>query len=254
MVLLIILLLLILGTLICIALIFSDDNTDKYTAEPSDDIITVLASGAFLDNEAYLSEDLINGMIAEQIDNAYSKGYFYGDLKLNALYIDIFEDEPCKVYLQINYKGRDIGFSADADMYLSGDSIVITLDNVYAGKLKIPSPLAAYALSKSGYHNLYENISLKDLSIKIPSEYNLDIGGIGANVYIEIQQLELYNNAIYVKTNDIVNDVLENNDLFEIFKTFIGDKIFDTFTQYKDNITDYIPDSFSDIIGNFYEQ
>ncbi len=246
---LILLLSLVLGAVICVGLALRDDNTDKYTAEPDNVLVKTLAKGAFLDNEAYLDEDSINGMIAYLIDNAYDNGYFGGDWKLNAAYLDINADTPCRLYMQVNYKGYDIGISADVHILLIDDTINLYIENAYAGKLKLPDSVISYVLSKINLKNSIVNITVNDLTIEVPAGYDLDVGNVGASVRVEIQELELYDNAVYVKTNDIIDYVLENNDLFEIFKNMIGDKIFDYVYDHMDSLPETIEDKFWGFIG-----
>ena len=257
---LIIILLIILGGLICFILIMQDDNTDKYNTQPSDAIVTELAKGAFLYNEATLSEDDINGMIASLIDSADRAGYFKKNLKINAAYLELNESEPCRLYSQINYRGFDIGCMADVDIYLFDDTIYMDFSNVYAGKLKLPKSVVTYFLKKVKLSNSYISVTPNDMSLEMPSSYSLDVENIGVSVNVEILQLDINDGEIYVRTNDILNDVLENNDLFEVFKKIIGDQIYKYVDEHRDEIIGFIeekseklPGPVKDFIGGIFE-
>ncbi len=259
-ILLMILLLFILGALICAAMIMQDDNTDKYTAQPSNEIVTQLAKDAFLNSESYLDEESINGLIAYLIDRADENGHFEGDLKPKAAYIDIESDSPCRLYACVDYRGFDVGVSANADIHLSDDVICIEISDAYAGKLKLPEFAVTYVLGKIRLSNSEINIDPENMTIEIPARYSVDAGSIYAKVNIELRTLEFLHDEVHVVTNDIVNDVLENNDLFEIFKKMIGDQIYNNVREHTDDIvgfitehSDKIPDSVKDYIGDLSE-
>ncbi len=227
---LILLLLAVLGILICVALVFQKDDIDRFTAEPSNAIVKTLAVSAIKDSEAYLDEDGINSLLAYLVNGVNEQGISSGDVKLKAAAVDINADKPCKVYFQVEYMEKEIQLSADISIQVTDESIKISFDNAYAGKLKIPRYAVTYILSKTNLQSKNNKISVDDLSVEIPSHYSLDIGDIGTLVNIDIIELKIDDNSIYIKTNPVVSDTIQN--IFDI----IGG---DTFNDIKDKISGF---------------
>lgn len=219
-----------LGLLVCVALIFQTDKIDRFTAEPSNAIVKTLAFSAIKDNEAYLDEEGINSLIAFLINNLNAKGSSNSDIKIIAVSVDLNGDKPCTVYAKVEVMERTIELSADISVHINDDSIKISFDNAYAGKLKIPSYVISSLLSRTNLQNI-NNISLTDMSVNIPSHYSLDIGEIGTLVNIDIIELRIDDDHIYIKTNPVVGDTIQN-----IIDMIGGD----TINDIKDIISDYL--------------
>ena len=69
------------------------------------------------------------------------------------------------------------------------------------------------------------------MSVNIPSHYSLDIGEIGTLVNIDIIELRIDDDHIYIKTNPVVGDTIQN-----IIDMIGGD----TINDIKDIISDYL--------------
>ena len=195
-----------------------------------------VAISAVTGSEAYIDEQGLNAMVAYLIQSANDRGLFSSDCRLTAAYIEINTGKPCKIYFQIEYKEKRLGFSADADIFIDDGSIKLSFDNAYVGKLKIPRSLIITALSKTNWQNTTDYLSLEDLSLTLPTHYSLDIDNVGTIVTIDITQLTLYDGTVYIKTNPILGDMIDN------IKDIIGE---DTFNSAKNKIQDFI--------GRFHE-
>lgn len=224
-VIIIILLIIILSALIMISLAFTDDNTDKYNSLPSNELAKEVAMSAVFDNEAYITEESLNSFIAYLIQQANNSGVFGSDCTLNALYIEINSGTPSHLYFQITYKERDLGFSADINAYFDevNQTIKLSLDNAYVGRLKIPNSLLSYVLSKINFASALGFSSVDDLTITLPTHYSLSIDDIGTIVEIDIINLNVDNGEIYIQTNPIAQDTIDN--ILGILGGLLGDKI-----------------------------
>lgn len=217
----IIIALLILGVLICIALAFDDENTDKYNSTPSKELAQTVALNAAFGNEAYIDEKGLNEFIAYLIQQANVEGRFREDFKLTAAYIDINAEKPSILYFQIDKNGRKLGFLADIESTFDAENglVTISFDNAAVGKLRIPRSLITAALSRTNLGSISKYISIGELTATLPTHYEVEIENVGTIVNIDITNLEVYDGEVYIQTNPIALDALEN------IKGIIGDKI-----------------------------
>lgn len=208
-VILIIILALVLCVLIMVGMIFQDDNTDKYNSSPSIEPVQDIALNTLLSNEAVISENDLNSVLAYLIQPADSGGIMGDAAPLNAVYLDLGEDTS-RLYFQVDFSGRAIGISADADICLdSNGTINIKLENAAAGKLKIPRSLLVYALKQTGLSSS-QYISIDETTVSIPSYYSVTAADIGTLVDIDILDLSISDDALYIQTNPIGESVIDN--------------------------------------------
>ncbi len=219
-VILIIILALILCALIMLALACQDDNTDKYNSTPSYEPAETLAVNALMSNEAVMSESELNSLFAYCVQNVQNNGAMNEDFELKAIYLELHETTS-RLYIQINYNGRDFGFSSDVNIYLDSVSgqICLDLSNTAVGKLKIPRSVLLYALNKTNA-NSSGIITTNDTTICLPSDYSITVDDVGTLVNVNILELDVNEGEIYVKTNPIAEDIVNN------VLGILGDKIY----------------------------
>lgn len=212
---------LVLGVLICISLAFDDENTDKYNSVPSSELAQTVAANAALGSECHIDEKGLNEFIAYLIQKANENGRFKEDFQLTAAYIDINAGKPSRVYFQINKNGRMLGFSADIICTFDVNSGLVRLsfENAAVGKLKIPKSMVTKALSKTNLGNISDYISIDELTVAVPTHYEIKVENIGTIINIDIINLEVNDDELYIQTNPIAQDAVEN------IKGFIGDSI-----------------------------
>lgn len=230
-VLLIIILLAALGVLICTALIFQDDNTDKYNTAPTAQVLETIAVNAVTENETQLTETELNGLLAHLLQKVNDKNIFSENYKIQAVYLELHETSPCKLYIQTYIKGRNIGFSADVDIFLDANSnVTFTFSNAKAGKLSIPRSMIISVLKKTNLQKS-EYVSIDNLSVTLPVHYEYDIANMGTLINIEVSSIEIDDGVIHITTNPIVNDMLDN------IKGFLWDGLGYSIDFFKDKIT-----------------
>ena len=237
MILAIIILLLILSGLICFKLAMTDDNTDKYNTSPSIEPAQTIAINAALGTQSDISEEELNEMISYFIYQANEKDLFNESCKLNAFYLDLNSGTPCKCYFQVNYKGRELGFSADVDIQMkpSAGTISLSFSNAAVGRLHISKSLLIKTLDNTNVSNISDYISVEDLSVNVPNHFNIELPVIGDAITVDIEDLKVSEDNIHIETNPIIGDTLDN------IKGKLGNKIFD-FAK------DHLPESWGDYL------
>ncbi|MBQ2152439.1 MAG: hypothetical protein IIT49_01760 [Clostridia bacterium] len=210
-VLLILILLAALLLLICTALIFQDDNTDKYNTAPDQKVLETIAKNAVIQNETELTEDDLNGLFAFLLQKVNDKNIFSESYSIKAVYFEIHKSTPCKLYIQSYINGRSVGFSADVDIFLDAESnVTFTFSNAKAGKLNIPGSVLTLLLKKTKLQNASEYISINDLSVTLPAHYEYDIPKLGTLINIEVSSIEINDGVIHISTNPVLSDALDN--------------------------------------------
>lgn len=209
---LIIILLIVLSGLIMIGLVFQDDNTDKYNSIPSNALAQEVAMSAIEYNEAYITQDGLNSLIAYVIQQANNSGVFNSSVTLNAVYIELNSDTSSRLYFQISYKEKDIGVSADVNIYLDelDGNIKMELGNASVGKLRVPNSVLSTVISKLNLGSSTSYFSINELTVSIPSHYSLSIENIGTLVDVDILSFDISDGEIYIQTNPITIDIVDN--------------------------------------------
>lgn len=206
--------------MIMLALACQDDNTDKYNSAPSYEPAETLAVNALMSNEAVMSESELNSLFAYCVQNVQNNDAVNGDFKLKAIYLELHETTS-RLYIQINYNGRDFGFSSDVNIYLDSVSgqIYLDLSNAKVGKLSIPRSVLLSALNKTNADSS-GMITVNDTAICLPSDYSITVDDIGTLVNVNILELDLSDGEIHVSTNPIAEDIVNN------VLGILGDKIY----------------------------
>lgn len=232
-VILIIIMVLVLFTLIIIGLALQNVNTDKYNITPSDELAQNAAMSALLENEAYISENELNSMFAYLIDTADESGIMGGQVKLNSVYLELVENSS-KLYFQVNYNGRNLDFTADADIYLdeNAGTVKIQLENAAVGKLKIPRSVLIYALKKTNLTSS-QFVSIDETTVSLPSCYSVTIKDVGTLVEIDILNLSVSEHELYIQTNPIGQDIADN------VTSILGDSVESYINEFKDKVSEY---------------
>lgn len=208
-VILIVILSLVLASLIIAGLIFQDDNTDKYNTAPSIEPVQDIALNALMSNEASVNESNLNSILTYLIQPTDNGGIMNSSSAMKAVYLDLNQDNS-KLYFQVEFNGRNIGLSADADISLdSSGKINIKLENAAAGKMPIPHSLLVYALNQTNLASS-QYISLDGSTISIPSYYSVSVEEIGTLVDIDILDLSVSDDELYIQTNSIGESVIDN--------------------------------------------
>lgn len=206
--------------MIMLALACQDDNTDKYNSAPSYEPAEALAVNALMSNEAVMSEGELNSLFAYCVQNVQTNDAVNGDFKLKAIYLELHKTTS-RLYIQINYNGRDFGFSSDVDIYLDSVSgqICLDLSNAKVGKLSIPRSVLLSALNKTNADSS-GMITVNDTAICLPSDYSITVDDVGTLVNVNILELDVSDGEIYVSTNPITEDIVNN------VLGILGDKIY----------------------------
>lgn len=233
MLLLIVILTIVLSAMVIIGLAFTDDNTDKYTTAPSNEVIKSIAESAVSSNSAYIQENELNGLLAYLIDVGSDINSETSDYRLTAAYIDLKADAPSKLYFQIEYRGRPLGFTAEVDTILDeiNGEIKLTLSNATVGRLQIPDFITEYLLDQAKIGTLPSVVSVDNMTITLATSYMVSVDGFGDLAKLEIVDMEINDNEVFIQTNPIIFDMIGN--LAE---------------QYSDEI-----DSLVDWFGDFFE-
>lgn len=208
-VILIVILSLVLASLIIAGLVFQDDNTDKYNTTPSIEPVQDIALNALMSNEISVNESNLNSILTYLIQTTDNGGIMSSSSPMKAVYLDLNQDNS-KLYFQVEFNGRNIGLSADADISLDNSGkINIKLENASAGKMPIPQSLLVYALNKTNLSSS-QYISLDGSTISIPSYYSVSVEEVGTLVDIDILDLSVSDNELYIQTNSIGESVIDN--------------------------------------------
>ncbi|WP_446898511.1 DUF2140 family protein [Clostridium sp. LBM24168] len=86
----------------------------------------------------------------------------FGDLKVKAIYTEIFKDRFI-IYLPSNYKGINVLLSISGKPYLENGRIVYEINDFKVGKLKLPKSIVTNIVKKYDV----KRVSLKDNKIII---------------------------------------------------------------------------------------
>ncbi|MDE7389926.1 MAG: hypothetical protein K2M82_03180 [Lachnospiraceae bacterium] len=237
---LIILLVIVLSLLIMLGLAFQDDNTDKYNTPPSDEFLQTAGLTAIQNNELYVSEAELNGFIAYSIQQSKSLGLQQSDIKLNAGYVEINKTTPSRIYLQIDFKGKYLGLSADLNTSVSAENqtIVFTLENCKIGRLPIPNSAVEKIMSRIPIASLNQFLSIDGRSVTLPMNYSYEITQIGVSVDIQIMDVQVNDGSFYIKTNPIAQDFL--NSIKDALAGTLGEKVNEFAQGAKDIISNWL--------------
>lgn len=232
-VILIIIMVLILSALIIVGLAFQNVNTDKYNITPSDELAQNVAMSALLQNEAYISENELNSMFAYLINTAIENGIMGDQVKLNSVYLEL-ESDSSKLYFRLDYNGRKLDFSTDADIYLDENdgTVKIQLENATVGKLKIPRSILIYALKKTNLSSS-QLIGIEETTVSLPSYYSVTIKDVGTLVNIDILNLSVSEHELYIQTNPIAQDIVDN------VVSILGNNVESYINEFKDKVSEY---------------
>ena len=239
---LIIVLSLLVALLVCVKLAFTDDNTDKYTVTPDITPATTIAVNAALGNETDISEMDLNHIVAYLVQKANDENLFNEKYRILAAYFDINSGAPSRCYFQVDYKERILGFSADIRLENdhTNSAIHMYFENAKVGRLKVPNKVISTVLKRTNLSNTTNYISLDELSLNLPTQFNVKVPVLSTEIPIEIQieDFKIFEDEIHIETNPIASDALDNAKKDILGK--IGDYAAENIPDIADTIGGYI--------------
>lgn len=206
--------------LILYSMITNRENEEKLNANSSTEIISILAKSVINGTKAEITNQQINGIIKHSFEKNSAVIDTTSDITVNAVTV-YFDNKDTHLYVDANYKGIDIIFTATTQISLDSENKSISFDIIEtkAGSLSIPSKWLINSLkSNKELKNFSQYITITDKSIVIPAEYPLTFEGFEFN-------LEILNT-----TTQAGSVILETNSI-------------------KDQVTDYLGDFISGILG-----
>ena len=232
----------ILTLLICIKLAFTDDNISKYNSVPDITPAQTIAINAVAGKKSDISEKELNSIIAYLIEKANSQELFDEENRVLAVCIDLNENEPCRCYVQMKLMNRELGLSTDVNIRFNSETrnVKMIFSHAKIGRLPISQAFLKYVLEQMQLDEVTDTITTEGVTIKFPAEFTIDVPVLGSETLLEIESLEIEDNAIQIETNSILSNTLDG------IKDNIGEKIFN-FAQ------DYLPDSVGGYLEKFDE-
>lgn len=204
----VILLFAILTATLCAGLVLSPVYEDVFTAEPNTQLPINVAKNALTSSACTISENELNSFAAYLISTTENidTGDFF---RLTDIYIDMNASLPSKCYMRISNGTFTLIVTADCSITY-GNEITMSFSNVTIGKLPISDNIAA---------RFFEDIDLGDaenythkstLAISFPTHYGIEVPVLGEIVDIDIESLEISDDCIYITTNKIIGDSMQN--------------------------------------------
>lgn len=210
-------------------MITNTQNKDKFGAEPSTNIVTPLLQSILFGSEQEITDDDINGIIADviKINNETSSTATDSasqtqptaetaaanqpssdmTIKNAAIYCD--SDNKCSVYIDIDYKNIEMILSAQAAVTLNDDkTLSFTLTNTKLGTLEIPPQwILAQMQDTSAFDAISDDITVANDSIIVPSSYSLEF--MDTKFTIELTKLKLKSGKANVQTTSAMDEITQ---------------------------------------------
>lgn len=193
-------------------------NSDKFTAEPDNGIIEKLVTSAVYDENADVTSEEVNSLIAWLLDENSSDNTATTVLKNAALFFH--SDKPNELYAQAEIGGRlyEVSGEFSIDRDIENKEIKLNVTSAKVGSLPLPPDLVMdYVFNKTSVAQGADFLRQDGTDIYIDSEYGVDV--LGQNVSIEITDIEAQEDGLTLKTTsaaDIISNYLDSwiNSLF----------------------------------------
>lgn len=205
--------LLLLGSLITAAVLaFQTTNDDKFDVTPDNEALETILYSALYDEEAYISNDSLNSLIAYFIneDKASRAEENLEESALKSAVFLISDSEPCKLYSKINVGGHEMELSAEflIDSDIQNEEIRLSISSVHLGALPISPDLALnYIFSNTDAANAsFLRRDGNDIFLK--AQYSFEI--LEQDLTLDIVKLEPADDGVTLKTTSAA-DLLWNS-------------------------------------------
>lgn len=211
-VILVVVLLLLASLITVVALAFQTPNEDKFDVSPDNGALETILYSALYDEEAYISNDSLNSLIAYFI-NEDKASRAEENLEESALKSAVFlvsDSEPCKLYSKINVGGHEMEFSAEfsIDSDIQNGEIRLSVSSVHLGALPISPDLALnYIFTNTDAANA-SFLRRDGNDIFLQAQYSFEI--FEQNLTLDIIKLESSDDGVTVKTTSAA-DLLWNS-------------------------------------------
>ncbi|MGN1112980.1 MAG: hypothetical protein ACI4RP_07225 [Acutalibacteraceae bacterium] len=210
------LLLFVIAAATVIILALQTPNSDKFTAQPSYDMVTTLVKSAIYDKEAEISNEELNSFIAYMLEKANNKSNQNGEEKLPIKNAAVFvhSDKLCELYSQIQFGGQTLEISGEFELTpaVIGDSIELTLKSAKIGALPVPpGMLLDYVFKDGGIAGNADFLERDGNKLYIKTSYSFE--AFSQNITLEITKIKPTDNGVTLKTTsaaDIILDSLES--------------------------------------------
>lgn len=212
----VVLLALIAAAVTCTVLAFQSPNSDKLSAKPDNSAIETIIRSALTGDEAYISNDSLNSLIAyffESNDNSEAEGA--EELPIKALAFEINENEPCYFFSKVMISGNEMELSAQftIDSEINDGEIKLTVTSKSLGSLPLPTDLVLnYAFSSDSIASS-DFIRREGSDIYLKAEFRPEI--LGQTLTIGLEKLEPSEDGLTLKTSSLTD--LLTDSLMSLF-------------------------------------
>lgn len=210
------LLLFIIAAATAIILALQTPNSDKFTAQPSYDMVTTLVKSAIYDSEAEISNDELNSFIAYMLDKANNKNEQNGEKKLpikNAV-VFVHSDSLSELYAQVEVGGQTLEVSGEFELTpaVFDNSIEVNIKSAKIGALPVPTGmLLDYIFKDGGMASNADFLERDRNKLYIKTSYSFE--AFKQNITLEVTKIKPTTDGVTLKTTsaaDIILDSLES--------------------------------------------
>lgn len=194
----------------------------KINTTPSTTIYKPMVKSVILGEPEEITDNDVNGIIAKIINSATDDNENVDNqvadnsnntptvlVKGASIYMQ--GDNIAKLYVDLDYKGNKIIFSANTHLQLDAQAktITINLSDTKLGRLAVPTEFITGQISLS-LEEISDEIQVNKNSIILPSEYNFEF--LGKSVTLYIADLQVAQGSATIQTNsamDIISQFID---------------------------------------------
>lgn len=194
----------------------------KINTTPSTTIYKPMVKSVILGEPEEITDNDVNGIIAKIINSATDDNENVDNqvadnsnntptvlVKGASIYMQ--GDNIAKLYVDLDYKGNKIIFSANTHLQLDAQAktITINLSDTKLGRLAVPTEFITGQISLS-LEEISDEIQVNKNSIILPSEYNFEF--LGKPVTLYIADLQVAQGSATIQTNsamDIISQFID---------------------------------------------
>lgn len=211
--------LLAIGAVTAINLALSTDNLSKFEVDPSNKLAYTLAQSVMFGAKQEVSEGELNSMLAYLLQQSAiaDKEQAAPPIQMDALFVELHKDEPCRVYARLNGMGQVLVLSGDAQISLDSEAkkFTATLSNTKLGKLPAPSDwITSFLFQNDSVKSLSDKLTFEGSTVSFPSEVSVEV--MSQEVTLEIKEFSLGEQSMELLTTsalDAIGDFF--NHLFD---------------------------------------
>lgn len=205
------LLLLVIAAATVIILALQTPNSDKFTTQPSYDMLTTLVKSAIYDNEAEISNDELNSFIAYMLEKANDKNEQNGEKKLPIKNAAVFvhSDSLSELYAQVEFRGQTLEVSGEFELTpaVFDNSIELSMKSAKIGALPVPPGFLLDYIFKDGGIASDAGFLVRDgNNIYITTSYSFE--AFSQNITLEVTKIKPTDDGITLKTTSAADIIL----------------------------------------------